>query len=57
MADEAPKPNNAPREFPIEVKIGRTKVTVTLLLAAGTAVTVAETKTTTESELLKSERS
>ena len=34
-----------PREFPIEVKVGRTKVTVTLLIAPHAAVTVKETKT------------
>ena len=38
----------APREFPVEVSVNGVKVTVTLLLKPGTAVTVAETKTTTE---------
>jgi hypothetical protein len=50
MADDDKKPKPAAREFPIEVKVGRTKVTVILLLAAGTAVTVKETNVTTEPE-------
>jgi hypothetical protein len=47
MPDDA-KSDDAPREFPIEVTVGRTRVTVTLLLRAGTTVTVKDTKTTTE---------
>ena len=47
MADDD-KP--APREFPVEVTVGRTKVTVTLLLAPGAPVTVKETNVTTEPE-------
>ena len=42
--------DDKPREFPVEVTVGRVKVTVTLLLRPGNAVTVAETKTTTEPE-------
>ncbi len=38
------------REFPVEVTVGRVKVTVTLLLRPGTEARVAETKTTTEPE-------
>ena len=34
MADDKPEP----REFPIEVQVGRVKVTVTLLLRPGTVV-------------------
>lgn len=48
MADDDKR--SEPREFPIEVKVGHTKVTVTLLLAPGTAVTVKETNVTTEPE-------
>jgi hypothetical protein len=47
MADDD-KP--ASREFPVEVAVGRTKVTVTLLLAPGVAVTVKETNVKTEPE-------
>jgi hypothetical protein len=45
MPDDDTKPK--PREFPIEVKVGRVKVTVTLLLAPGTAVTVKDTTVAT----------
>ncbi len=45
MADDD-KPS--PREFPVEVTVNGIKVTVTLLLKPGTAVTVADTKVTTE---------
>lgn len=48
MADDDKKPE--PREFPIEVKVGGTKVTVTLLLAPGTAVTMKETNITAKPE-------
>ena len=41
------------REFPIEVKVGCTKVTVTLLIAPHAAVTVKETKTEIGLELLE----
>ncbi len=41
-ADDDPP---APREFPVDVSVNGIKVTVTLLLKPGTAVTVAETKT------------
>ena len=40
-----------PVPFTVDVTVDRTRVQVTLLLRPGTAVTVAETKTTTESEL------
>ena len=46
MADEKPEPV----QFPVVVEVNRVKVEVTLLLKPGTAVTVAETKTTTEPE-------
>jgi hypothetical protein len=42
------KPEPVP--FTVDVTVDRTRVQVTLLLRPGTAVTVAETKTTTESE-------
>ena len=45
MPDDA-KP--APIPFTVDVTVDRTRVQVTLLLRPGTAVTVAETKTTTE---------
>lgn len=48
MADDNTKPE--PREFPIEVKVGRVKVTVTLLLAPGTTATVKDTTVATEPE-------
>ena len=44
MADDA-KPEPVP--FTVDVTVDRTRVQVTLLLRPGTAVTVAETKTTT----------
>jgi len=53
VPDDA-KPDDAPREFPVEVTVGGTRVTVTLLLRPGTAVTVKETKVTTASEAPKS---
>ena len=40
--------------FNVDVTVDRTRVQVTLLLKPGTAVTVAETKTTTEPEPPKS---
>jgi len=46
MADNDDKP--APIPFVVDVTVDRTRVQVTLLLKPGTAVTVAETKTTTE---------
>jgi len=39
-----------PVRFPVVVEVNRVKVEVTLLLKPGTAVTVAETKPTTEPE-------
>ena len=44
------KPDDAPREFPIEIKVGRTKLTVTLLIAPHATVAVKKTKTETEPE-------
>jgi len=38
----------APTPFVVDVTVDRTRVQVTLLLKPGTAVTVKETKTTTE---------
>ncbi len=47
MADASDdKPEPIP--FTVDVTVDRTRVQVTLLLRPGTAVTVAETKTTTE---------
>ncbi|MGD0420202.1 MAG: hypothetical protein ABSA68_11605 [Xanthobacteraceae bacterium] len=45
MADDD-KPEPVP--FTVDVTVDKTRVTVTLLLRPGTAVTVEETKTTTE---------
>jgi hypothetical protein len=47
MPDEK-KPDDTPREFPVSVTVGRTKVEVILILKAGTEVAVKETKITTE---------
>jgi len=47
MADDD-KPEPVP--FTVDVTVDKTRVQVTLLLRPGTAVTVAETKTTTEPE-------
>jgi hypothetical protein len=41
-----------PVKFPVVVEVNGVKVEVVLLLKPGTAVTVAETKTTTEPEPL-----
>jgi hypothetical protein len=49
------KPEPVP--FPMEVAVNGVRVTVTLLLRPGTAVTVEETKTTTEPKLPNSETS
>ena len=54
MTDNA-KPEPVP--FPIEVTVNGVRVTVTLMLKPGTAVTVDETKTTTEPKLPNSETS
>ena len=54
MADNA-KPEPVP--FPIEVTVNGVRVTVTLMLKPGTAVTVDQTKTTTEPKLPNSETS
>ncbi len=43
--DAKPEP---PREFPIEVKVGKVRVTVTLLIARDASVAVKETKTEIE---------
>ncbi len=43
-----PDDNPAPIPFTVDVTVDRTRVQVTLLLRPGTAVTVADTKTTTE---------
>jgi hypothetical protein len=48
MPDGEDKPEPIP--FTVDVTVDRTRVQVTLLLKPGTAVTVAETITTTESE-------
>lgn len=44
MADDKPEPI----PFVVDVTVDRTRVQVTLLLRPGTAVTVADTKVTTE---------
>ena len=49
------KPEPVP--FTVDVTVDRTRVQVTLLLRPGTAVTVAETKATTEPEPPNSETS
>ena len=54
MTDNA-KPEPVP--FPVEVTVNGVRVTVTLMLKPGTAVTVDETKTTTEPKLPNSETS
>jgi hypothetical protein len=46
MADDDDKP--APIPFTVDVTVDRTRVQVTLLLKPGTAVTVKDTKATTE---------
>jgi hypothetical protein len=48
MPDDDDKP--APIPFVVDVTVDRTRVQVTLLLRPGTAVEVAETKTTTGPE-------
>jgi hypothetical protein len=48
MPDDDAKPE--PVRFPVVVEVNHVKVEVVLLLRPGTAVTVAETKTTTKPE-------
>jgi hypothetical protein len=50
MVDDDKKPDGTPRDFPVEVKVGRTKVTVTLQLSPRVEVAVKETKIETEPE-------
>jgi len=50
MTDTPANPEPQTREFSVEVKVGRTKVTVTTLLAPGTDVRVKETNVTTETK-------
>jgi hypothetical protein len=52
MPDDA-KPEPVP--FTLDVTVDKTRVQVTLLLRPGTAVTVAETKTTTDPKSPESE--
>jgi hypothetical protein len=44
MTCDDKKSDDMPREFPVEVKVGRTKVTVTLQLSPRVEVAVKETK-------------
>lgn len=49
MPDADEKPDDKPREFPVTVTVDdRVRVTVVLLLKAGTEVAVKETKVETE---------
>lgn len=54
MPDDDDKPTPIP--FTVDVTVDRTRVQVTLLLKPGTAVTVAETKATTEPEPPRDDR-
>jgi hypothetical protein len=53
LADDMPDDDDKPEPIPfvVDVAVDRTRVQVTLLLKPGTAVTVAETKITTEPRL------